>query len=367
MLWRRVRWLCLTVSGPPECAKRSCAGAGDMVGSSWNMKSLLAFLAPPDQSPRRVWWTWGGLWTAAVMLVVGLGSYFVWQDNLVLARNYARLAYEKDVLYRTWNTEHGPVYVPISTHTPPNPYLAHLPHRDVTTLDGQQLTMVNPAYMTRLVHELQRVRLGYRGHITSLKAIRPENKPDAWEALALQMLQTGQTEVAEVVRLDGVRHLRFMGPLVTTASCLECHALQGYHEGDIRGGISVSVPVDSFWSVAGDRHGLTTAIGLLVLWIVGLLGIHLGAQQRQRRIEEIHRVAAEREQMIRQLEDALGQVKTLSGLLPICAWCKKIRDQRGSWDQIESYVTKHSEAKFSHGLCPDCAKQHFGMEGEESA
>ncbi|MGB6474103.1 MAG: PAS domain-containing protein [Candidatus Sulfotelmatobacter sp.] len=58
------------------------------------------------------------------------------------------------------------------------------------------------------------------------------------------------------------------------------------------------------------------------------------------------------------LQKALAEVKTLKGLLPICAWCKKIRSDDGAWNELESYVTKHSEARFSHGICPDCLSKH---------
>lgn len=60
------------------------------------------------------------------------------------------------------------------------------------------------------------------------------------------------------------------------------------------------------------------------------------------------------------LEEALANVKILSGLLPICAECKKIRDDRGYWNQIETYISQHTEAVFTHGLCPDCARKLFG-------
>jgi hypothetical protein len=63
--------------------------------------------------------------------------------------------------------------------------------------------------------------------------------------------------------------------------------------------------------------------------------------------------------MIVELEDALLKVKTLSGLLPICASCKKIRDDNGYWNQIESYIKAHSEAEFSHSICPNCAKKLY--------
>jgi hypothetical protein len=63
--------------------------------------------------------------------------------------------------------------------------------------------------------------------------------------------------------------------------------------------------------------------------------------------------------LILELRDALAHVKTLSGLLPICANCKKIRDDKGYWHSVEVYVRDHSEADFSHGMCPDCAKELY--------
>ena len=65
------------------------------------------------------------------------------------------------------------------------------------------------------------------------------------------------------------------------------------------------------------------------------------------------------ENLIAKLQQALSQVKLLSGFLPICASCKKIRDDKGYWNQIESYITKHSEVEFSHGICPECAKKLY--------
>jgi len=67
----------------------------------------------------------------------------------------------------------------------------------------------------------------------------------------------------------------------------------------------------------------------------------------------------EREKLIKELQGALAKVKLLSGLLPICASCKKIRDDKGYWNQLESYLQAHSEAEFSHGLCPECAEKLY--------
>lgn len=67
----------------------------------------------------------------------------------------------------------------------------------------------------------------------------------------------------------------------------------------------------------------------------------------------------ERNRLFSELQQALEKVKILSGLLPICASCKKIRDDKGFWNQIESYISTHSEAEFSHSLCPDCANHLY--------
>jgi hypothetical protein len=73
-------------------------------------------------------------------------------------------------------------------------------------------------------------------------------------------------------------------------------------------------------------------------------------------IIEQKKLAEERTELILELTEALDNIKKLSGLLPICMYCKKIRDEKGDWKQIESYISEHSETEFSHGICPDCLK-----------
>jgi PAS domain S-box-containing protein len=91
-----------------------------------------------------------------------------------------------------------------------------------------------------------------------------------------------------------------------------------------------------------DEHGN-------ILWVDGII----------EDITEHKQMEEEREKLIQALQEALNNIKTLSGLLPICASCKKVRDDQGYWTQIEAYVSDHSEAEFSHGLCPDCAKKYY--------
>ena len=76
-------------------------------------------------------------------------------------------------------------------------------------------------------------------------------------------------------------------------------------------------------------------------------------------ITERNKAEREREKLIAELQQALVEIKTLRGIVPICASCKKIRDDKGYWEQVESFVSKHTDAQFSHGICPDCTKKYF--------
>lgn len=75
--------------------------------------------------------------------------------------------------------------------------------------------------------------------------------------------------------------------------------------------------------------------------------------------EQLRLEMVERESLIEELKEALAKVKTLSGLIPICASCKKVRDDQGYWQQVETYVREHSDAEFTHGICPDCARKLY--------
>ena len=82
----------------------------------------------------------------------------------------------------------------------------------------------------------------------------------------------------------------------------------------------------------------------------GIIGLYYGRQKFQR---------LEREELIKSLQKALADIKTLSGLLPICAWCKKIRSDEGYWQNIEAYIKSHLDLDFTHAICHDCAKKEY--------
>lgn len=89
------------------------------------------------------------------------------------------------------------------------------------------------------------------------------------------------------------------------------------------------------------------------------LGQVVGVSTILRDITERRRMEQERQNLIEKLQNTLAKVKQLSGLLPICAHCKRIRDDKGDWQQVEVYVHEHSQADFSHGICPECTKQLY--------
>jgi PAS domain S-box-containing protein len=114
--------------------------------------------------------------------------------------------------------------------------------------------------------------------------------------------------------------------------------------------------------------------GILEFDIVGLKGRHLRLETHAvplrnsngdiyaslgitRNVTERRLAEEEREKLITKLQDALANVKTLTGLLPTCAWCRKVRDDRGYWDKLENYIRHHSDADFTHGICPECLKK----------
>jgi len=218
-----------------------------------------------------------GLWTLAVLTSLIFNLNKEWDAMRSLAAESARTNYQKDTVYRRWAADHGGVYVPVTEETQPNPYL-EVEEREITTPSGRLLTLINPAYMTRQVHELELVNHGVRGHITSLNPIRPANAPDDWERQALQAFEQGDEEVASVDILNGEPYLRLMRPFVTEQSCLKCHEQQGYQVGDIRGGISLSVPMAPYNALAGEQTAQMIA-GHGGLWALGLIGIFFATRR----------------------------------------------------------------------------------------
>lgn len=185
-----------------------------------------------------------------------------------VALREAQVAFDKDLTYRRWAAGLGGIYAEISPKLKPNPHL-DVPNRDVTTTEGKKLTLINPAYMTRMVYNLMKQGSGLTAHITSLNPIRPGNKPAPWEANTLKLFKTKQVEFHTLSEENGKPVLHYMKPMITEEICLKCHAKQGFKLGDLRGGISVTVPMDEY-KEALSLFKTHTAFTFGFIWSIGI-------------------------------------------------------------------------------------------------
>lgn len=248
------------------------------------------------------------VWLLVLSLSLVWGVYIVREQTRQVVINVANAYFNKDLAFRLWGSSHGGVYVPVSETAPPNPYLAHLPERDIETPSGRQLTLMNPAYMIREMMSQFSKLTGTSGHLTSLKMLNPINLPDEWERSVLESFEKGVTEVIAFTDYKGEPHLRLMRPFITKEACLKCHAVQGYNVGDVRGGTSISIPLAPYQKI--ERVTIRTIAGMhLVIFGFGLLGIIFG----YRRIgKHIRRHLAMEEEARRQGEFTRTIINSLS-------------------------------------------------------
>jgi PAS domain S-box-containing protein len=226
---------------------------------------------------RRKDWVWiiaAVFWTTTIGLFA-LQEISISYDMLIKqASSEALASYKKDLVTRRWASIHGGVYAPISDSNPPNQYLKHIPERDIETPSGKKLTLINPAYMTRQLHELGNKEFGIKAHVTSLKPLSAGSAPDPWEVNALKLFEQGITSVQEISKVGEKESLHVMFPLYVEESCLKCHGFQGYEVGDVRGGLSASVPLEKFLLVYHQSKEKQIAYHSAVMFL-GLLGLYL--------------------------------------------------------------------------------------------
>jgi PAS domain S-box-containing protein len=225
------------------------------------------------------------LWTVAVSGVFINDALHIRQTAEDLAIAEARAYLSKDQATRLWAASHGGVYVPVSAATPPNPFLVHVPERDIHTPSGRPLTLMNPAYMVRQVMEHYDSLHSIRGRITGLRHFREETAPDEWETRALLSFEGGRDEALEFTDTAGGPYLRLMRPLKTEESCLKCHGVQGDLVGSIRGGISLSAPIGRYLEYR-RKEIATHGLSFLALWLFGFGAIGSAGRRLLRGLRE---------------------------------------------------------------------------------
>ncbi len=189
------------------------------------------------------------IWLFAVALSLAWNSVDNIREQNSTAKETARAFFEQIMASRQWNLNHGGVYVYTTEKSPPNKYLP----KDMQVIfdeNGRKLSLINPSYMTRQIAAINQEKRHVRFHITSLTPLRPENKPFLWEVDWLKSFTRGPTEQSGFAEENGEKIYRYMAPLAVSSSCNPCHVPSQQPEGNIRGAISISLPISfhkSLW------------------------------------------------------------------------------------------------------------------------
>ncbi|MCL1915523.1 MAG: diguanylate cyclase [Desulfovibrionaceae bacterium] len=280
---------------------------------------------------------WTG--TFAVSLWYSVGE--LEKHAMHYARIQARTAFEKDVTYRRWNSMMNGVMAPIVPGVlEPNPYLPAA-GRDITTTDGVSYTKINPAFMTRLVHELGAMESGVIGHITSNMPIRKGNEPDPWEGAALKQLEAGLAdEISGIEAINGAPYMRLIRPLVVEESCLPCHQFQGYTLNQVRGGISVSVPMKPITaSMQNEQHRQAFAHG--GLWGLGMAVIGGTMFRLSRSMKEHERDAELLRKEVAQRIEAETQLRLTAGTDMLT----QLPNRRTALERLDMEIVRYKRSK----------------------
>lgn len=213
-------------------------------------------------------------WTLTLALVLAWNWTQIKEGNQQEAIIGLRMALQKDIIFRTWATEHGGVYVPVTPETQPNPYLTHIEEQSIITADGKQFTLLNPAYIMRQVSQIGLDHFGIYSRLTSLEPYNPINAADEWETGTLKTFQKNNNleEISAITEFNDQLSIRVMKPFYIEDGCLKCHGYQGYQLGDLRGGITVSAPMEPYMAI---MHAKQSALlpGYALIWLIGVLGI----------------------------------------------------------------------------------------------
>lgn len=212
------------------------------------------------------------LMIALVIVSIYLGLYLRSNQLLLDAvKQQAASYFDLIVRVRRWNAGYGGVYVEKRPGVPSNAYLREAGvEPDVIALDGRVFTLRNPALMTKEISTIFSELSGIQFHITSEQLLNPENAPDQFELRALKKFKEGEREYWQVESGASGKRFRYMAPLLVEPSCQRCHAKFSYKVGDVRGGVSISIPFTPIQhAMAANR---TVIIALSVLTLVILLG-----------------------------------------------------------------------------------------------
>ena len=214
-----------------------------------------------------------GIFLVIGLIILSVFWGFSYRSNALIKAQLLKQGqafFEEVVITREWSAKHGGVYVRVGPDTVINPYLLKIPGLKVVIKDedGVAYTLKNPALITRELSEIAATKGIFQFKITSLNPLNHNNKPDQFEQSALSSFNQGKKESFTFEQESDKVFFRYMAPLITMKPCLRCHEEQGYKEGDVRGGISVSIPATMMLKQVNENRYI---IIFIALGIVGLI------------------------------------------------------------------------------------------------
>lgn len=233
----------------------------------------------------------------ALLITVLFAVSLIWSINneyrmaYQLAKIEAVSSFNKDMVFRKWVSSHGGVYVPITSITQPNPNLSNVPERNIVTDSGVALTLMNPAYVMRQIHELGQEQYGTPGHLISLSGDYHETVPDEWEQKALEKIKENPDLISQVDKSGEEGFIRVLNPVYYDSDCLKCHKSDNIPLGSLAGALSVKVPLKNYSDLASKKsksHALMH-LGLFLFVVIITL---FGYRSFQREFEENKRFEA---------------------------------------------------------------------------
>ncbi len=219
------------------------------------------------------------------------GSFWIfasneWHNVKFIGKEIGLTAIRKDYVHQLWNSSHG----------------------GIIGAGKGNATLINPAQMTREIYQIEQKRGGFQANISSLQPLEPENIPDKWEKKALISFEHGAKDAAELFRKDGKTFMRVMIPAIMDASCLKCHIERDYSVGSIRGGISITLPMDETVALF-SRQFKSSLFYHILIYLIGLAGMILfylqSSKQLYKRAAVENRLQAQ-EQHLRGIVDNIS-------------------------------------------------------------
>ena len=224
----------------------------------------------------------GSAWTLIIGAFLGLGAYFSHRESHKVALTQARGYFQKDAAYHFRTMLGGGASVP-----PEQAFERQLP-----AVAGQASKPMDPIQMSHALLGQGQESSALEGHLTSLQPLHPAQRADAWEQKALSILaSSGSREYWEEVTLQERPQLRYLGALISGPECLRCHATQAFQTGEVRGGISFTLPFLSGAHAEDGGHDWMASLGLGVIWLIGLGAILVAGKWRLHRAQERQKAA----------------------------------------------------------------------------